>query len=47
LLVAIALSGRALTLVLTGLEPAMVPPMIIEAGLLAILLLGRLTLSRS
>ncbi|MBU6320615.1 MAG: hypothetical protein KGS00_13300 [Alphaproteobacteria bacterium] len=47
LLVAIALSGRALTLVLNGLEPAMAPPMIIEAGLLAILLLGRLTLSRS
>lgn len=47
LLVAIALSGRCLTVVLSGLEPAMAPPIIIEAGLLAILLLGRLTLSRS
>lgn len=44
LLIAIALAGRALTVVLSGFEPAMAQPMVIELVLLAIFAAGRFLL---
>lgn len=41
LLISLALAGRIVTLVLNGLTPDMVQPMVIEAVLLVILSLGR------
>jgi hypothetical protein len=43
-MIALALSGRMVTAVVNGLDPAQVPPMAVEAGLVALLTLGRRTL---
>ena len=40
-LLALALTGRVITVALNGFEPQMLPPMVIEAVLVAILLLAR------
>jgi hypothetical protein len=46
LLVAIALAGRALTVMLNGYNEAMLPPMVIEAVLVAVFGLGIMKLTR-
>ena len=45
-LVALALAGRALTLVQDGVNPAMLPPMSIEAGLVVVFAIGRARLGQ-
>lgn len=45
-MIAIALSGRLITLLVSGPSPALIPPMVVEAVLLAILVLGRRVLAR-
>ena len=45
LLICLALAGRGLSLVLTGPSPELVPPIVVEAVTLAILLLGHRTLA--
>ena len=44
LMIGLALSGRTVTAVADGLDPAQVLPMVVEAGLLVLLALGRRTL---
>lgn len=45
-MIGIALSGRVITLLLSGPSPALIPPMVVEAVLLVILVLGRRTFAR-
>lgn len=45
-LIGLALTGRFLTLALNGISDDMIPPMAIEAALLAILVFGRMRLAR-
>ena len=44
-LICLALAGRGLSLALTGPSPELVPPIVVEAVTLVILLLGRRTLA--
>lgn len=44
LMIALALSGRLVTVVADGLDPAQIPSMVVEAVLLVLLALGRRTL---
>ncbi|MCC6828933.1 MAG: hypothetical protein IT550_11980 [Novosphingobium sp.] len=46
ILVGIALTGRIITAASSSITNEMIPPMAIEAGLLAVLALGRLQLAR-
>jgi hypothetical protein len=46
LLVSLAILGRLVTLLVSGLSPDMLPPIAIEAGLVVLFGLGRLTLPR-
>ncbi len=46
ILIGLALTGRVITAVSSGLTNEMIPPMAIEATLLAVLALGRLQLAR-
>lgn len=46
ILLSLALAGRTLSLVMTGPSPDLIPPMVVEAVLIAILLLGRRVLGR-
>lgn len=46
ILIGLALTGRLITAASSGLTNEMIPPMAIEAGLLAVLALGRLQLAR-
>lgn len=46
LLITLALTGRLITVVISGYAPEMLQPMVIEAVLLAILLAGRRALAR-
>jgi hypothetical protein len=46
ILIALALTGRALTVVLSGYAPSMLQPMLIEAALLALLVAGRRTFAQ-
>ncbi len=46
ILIGLALAGRTLSLVMTGPSPDLVPPMVAEAVLIAILVLGRRVLGR-
>ena len=45
-LIGLALTGRVITAALNGVTNDMIPPMAIEAGLLAILAFGRMRLAR-
>ncbi len=45
-MIGIALSGRVITLMISGPSPALIPPMVVEAVLLAILILGMRGLAR-
>lgn len=45
-LIGLALTGRFLTLALNGISNDMIPPLAIEAALLAILIFGRMRLTR-
>ena len=45
-LVGLALTGRVITAAASGITNEMIPPMAIEAGLLAALAFGRLQLAR-
>lgn len=45
-LIGLALTGRFLTLALNGISNDMIPPIAIEAALLAILVFGRMRLTR-
>lgn len=47
LLITLALTGRLITVVVSGYAPEMLQPMVIEAVLLVILLAGRRVLSRA
>ena len=46
MLLGLALAGRTLSLVMTGPAPDLIPPMVVEAVLIAILVLGRRVLGR-
>ena len=46
LLIALTLAGRLITIAVIGFDPAMGPPMAVEAVMAVLLLLGRRTLGR-
>ncbi len=47
ILIGLALSGRTISLLMTGFSPDLIPPMVVEVVLLAILALGHRVLGRA